>query len=461
MSAFLHPDESDLSEVTESEDEGPSAKREPPPKPPKVKRVPFTPFLEQPRAHNCTIKTLFEYMNNGTIDLNPVYQRDVVWENEQQSYLIDSLLNNYQIGNIIWGKSDDGERYIMTCIDGKQRLTSILRFMRGEIPSINPNTKDEIWYPAPHLLENGHPSGKSIKVLNQKAMHQWDSLTVGCAEYDKLEDKMEREIFRRVQMGVPLTGQERMQALSTWRANLVLAFKKTFFHDETGFSPTCPDIWDTKRGIDFSALAAIVYMIDRHNKGITDSMNFVPSFTNLQSWLGDNSQATEIPESSAAKIFIALHVYLRLATSEEHKDCFKLPEVRKAAASSVTAAKYTFGMKEFGSIGYFIWRWMDEMSLTQLADAVKRVRKQIGGIRTQFYAKLNQRSWIKGIKKESPTASQEIKATLPQFSLKAFLAINDRLIRVLRGSTTFIRTYNTIFCSAPYPYFADGEEAKD
>jgi hypothetical protein len=39
------------------------------------------------------------------------------------------------------GKS---EKHIRTCVDGKQRLTSILRFMRGEIGFLD--SKHKKWY---------------------------------------------------------------------------------------------------------------------------------------------------------------------------------------------------------------------------------------------------------------------------------------------------------------------------
>ncbi|KAI0245516.1 hypothetical protein BJV78DRAFT_1262495, partial [Lactifluus subvellereus] len=68
----------------------------------------------------------------GVIDLDPHYQRDVVWSEIRQIGLIDSVFRNFYISPIISAvsQSPDGtERRV--CIDGKQRLTSIQKFMDG------------------------------------------------------------------------------------------------------------------------------------------------------------------------------------------------------------------------------------------------------------------------------------------------------------------------------------------
>ena len=78
-----------------------------------------------------TISTLREKYERGQIDLQPAYQRDYVWElkPELPSRLIESLLLEIPIPPIYFGKMP-GKR--LEVIDGQQRLTTLIRFVRNE-----------------------------------------------------------------------------------------------------------------------------------------------------------------------------------------------------------------------------------------------------------------------------------------------------------------------------------------
>ncbi|KAG8934132.1 hypothetical protein FRC03_001340 [Tulasnella sp. 419] len=88
--------------------------------------------------HTCTYSadTLYQWIHLGDIELEPEYQRDVVWPDIKQTKLIDSLLRNFYVPPIIFRVTEQDlnghEKRI--CIDGKQRLTSLHRFMDGLIP---------------------------------------------------------------------------------------------------------------------------------------------------------------------------------------------------------------------------------------------------------------------------------------------------------------------------------------
>ncbi|KLT40775.1 hypothetical protein CC85DRAFT_303784, partial [Cutaneotrichosporon oleaginosum] len=49
-------------------------------------------ILDEPRFKTVTMKSLFELIQTGTVDLNPDYQRDVVWPDARQVKLIQSLM---------------------------------------------------------------------------------------------------------------------------------------------------------------------------------------------------------------------------------------------------------------------------------------------------------------------------------------------------------------------------------
>lgn len=74
-----------------------------------------------------------------TIDINPPYQRGSVWSTEQNYGLIRSILMGIPIPAItvaerrkVHGGDFVGTPYHYAIIDGKQRLTTLLRYVNGD-----------------------------------------------------------------------------------------------------------------------------------------------------------------------------------------------------------------------------------------------------------------------------------------------------------------------------------------
>jgi hypothetical protein len=69
-----------------------------------------------------------QYAVDGEMDLSPSYQRADVWPNADAQLLIESVLRGIPLPSVILLKTntDQGDRYEI--VDGKQRLTSLLRF---------------------------------------------------------------------------------------------------------------------------------------------------------------------------------------------------------------------------------------------------------------------------------------------------------------------------------------------
>lgn len=79
-----------------------------------------------------TIRTLADYGKEGELELNPSYQRDSVWSTADSQLLIDSILRGIPIPSIILTQIEGNDQ--LQIVDGKQRLTAILRFI-GQHPS--------------------------------------------------------------------------------------------------------------------------------------------------------------------------------------------------------------------------------------------------------------------------------------------------------------------------------------
>ena len=87
-----------------------------------------------------SVRQLFDDIESGDIDLEPDYQRSVVWPRRKQSAVIQSLLSHYYAPPVLMcvkQQPDGSSTY--TCIDGKQRLSSIKLFMKNEIPVYDQN----------------------------------------------------------------------------------------------------------------------------------------------------------------------------------------------------------------------------------------------------------------------------------------------------------------------------------
>ncbi|RVO31656.1 DUF262 domain-containing protein [Sinorhizobium meliloti] len=92
--------------------------REPPNIKAKVDALPIVEFVGHARE--------------GELDLNPPYQREYIWSNPDSQKLIESILRGIPLPSIILATVADDDK--LQIVDGKQRLTSILRFV-GAHPS--------------------------------------------------------------------------------------------------------------------------------------------------------------------------------------------------------------------------------------------------------------------------------------------------------------------------------------
>ena len=81
------------------------------------------------------IASLLFKVYNQNVNFNAEYQRDYVWTIEDKLYLIDSVMNNIDIGKFIFVKLDyeEFERtgYELEILDGKQRLSTLCEFYEG------------------------------------------------------------------------------------------------------------------------------------------------------------------------------------------------------------------------------------------------------------------------------------------------------------------------------------------
>lgn len=132
---------------------------------------------------------LISRIESGELDLDTEYQRDVIWSREKKELLIDSMLNDIDIPKIYLAHLAKDKKY--ECIDGKQRIASVLDFYNNKIQSI---------------------SGESYKEISDKNIFLDYQFSVTIIQNPTNEDIS--ELFYRLNYGDPLNGGERINAIT-------------------------------------------------------------------------------------------------------------------------------------------------------------------------------------------------------------------------------------------------------
>ena len=83
-------------------------------------------------------RTLSDYQESNSLDMDSDFQRPHVWGPDRQIAFVEHILRGGKGSELIrfnspgWGRNFSNP---MVVVDGKQRLTACLRFMRNEIPA--------------------------------------------------------------------------------------------------------------------------------------------------------------------------------------------------------------------------------------------------------------------------------------------------------------------------------------
>lgn len=168
------------------------------------------------RERSFQLITLYNYMTGyegeeqATIDLDPSFQRNFVWNDTQKSSLIESILLNIPIPAIYLNATDDNG-YLPA--DGLQRLNTIKEFMSGSFSLKNLEYLKEL--EGCYFQQNNE--GSLEKVLPQKQYRHFRDYTITAFVIDrKTPDTVKLDIFKRLNTtGTKLNAQEIRNAVTT------------------------------------------------------------------------------------------------------------------------------------------------------------------------------------------------------------------------------------------------------
>lgn len=156
-----------------------------------------------------TIATLWEFHTLDKINMSPKYQRSSgVWTEEKQSFLIDSIIKNFPMPPIFLHEFIDQKtgKTKYDVIDGKQRLSSIFRFISGEIAL--PDDCSEDGY-CSSVVDGTYFDNWDKKEYAETKKNFWQyNLGVVFIDVDNGEDTINDVFDRLNRNGEPLSAQE-------------------------------------------------------------------------------------------------------------------------------------------------------------------------------------------------------------------------------------------------------------
>lgn len=160
-------------------------------------------------------KQLSGMVKNGKIDFNHIIQRSYVWERTRKSALIESMILGYPIPAVFAKRMDDGSGkrgsntyFIM---DGKQRLSTVKEFSNDEfaLSNLAPITYFDTEEDKEVEIDI---SGMKFSELPDGLKDFLNTVTFAVTYFDNLTKEEERELFKRLNAGKPLSTKARTLA---------------------------------------------------------------------------------------------------------------------------------------------------------------------------------------------------------------------------------------------------------
>lgn len=160
-------------------------------------------------------KQLKNMIANGKIDFDHIIQRSYVWERKRKSALIESMILGYPIPPVFAKRVDDGTGKrggnIYSIMDGKQRLSSVAQYLNDEFALTE--------LPPVTYMDEGlntecetDISGMKYSELPEAIQDQLSSTIFSVTYFDNLTKDEERELFKRLNAGKPLSTKSRLLA---------------------------------------------------------------------------------------------------------------------------------------------------------------------------------------------------------------------------------------------------------
>lgn len=158
----------------------------------------------------------------GRFRLDPDFQRDFVWERDKQSRLIESVLMRIPLPVFYVAEDTEG---LLIVVDGRQRLTTLQRFLEGQLSLDLPDR--------PELNK------KKFQDLESRLQNRVEDCQLHFYIIDRtVPERARLDIFERVNGGEVLTRQQMRNAIYSGSATkfLKVEAESDLFEEATGGS---------------------------------------------------------------------------------------------------------------------------------------------------------------------------------------------------------------------------------
>lgn len=240
------------------------------------------------------------------IDMDPPYQRrGRLWSDTDKAYLIDSILNGYDVpklymADFTWGNSKLNRRRLpYAIIDGKQRFEAIFDFFDGKI-TLN---EDFVYLENPSLSI----AGLGYKDLQQnypEVAEEFDNFNLLVMSVSAQEEGPINELFVRLNRSKALTGAEVRNAMAGPAPEVIREIAKhDFFSINVMFT--------VKRGQDLNAAAKILMF--EHRDKLTETKK-----RNLDAFVRDMAKKSDRLELAGRHVLDVLNDMSEIFLPNDH-----------------------------------------------------------------------------------------------------------------------------------------------
>ena len=193
--------------------------------------TPYDPDKIRVDTKSFSLHQIYDMISRGDINLTPDFQRNLVWDSQRKSRLIESILMRIPLPMFYFAQDDEGR---ISVVDGLQRLSTIRDFMDNEFQL------RKLEYLSEKCNGKVYTHKDSAKAIDAK-YYRWFNMTqITVNVIDPSSPfKLKYDIFRRINTGgQPLNAQEIRNCLSSdeLRNALREMANLTSFKEATGYS---------------------------------------------------------------------------------------------------------------------------------------------------------------------------------------------------------------------------------
>lgn len=184
---------------------------------------------------NWGISQLVTMTKNGTFKFDNIVQRSYVWERKRKSLFIHSIILGIPILEIYAKRSpenpdDKNTKKIYDVLDGKQRLLTLKSFFNNEfkLAELKPI---EFYNELSDTIEIVDISNKTFEELSEGLQEKLRSSRITVTYFDNITKEEEKELFKRLNNGRPVTGKSKSLASCIDLENLLDIGSHELFND--------------------------------------------------------------------------------------------------------------------------------------------------------------------------------------------------------------------------------------